>query len=192
MGHRAVFLLGALALVTGCAGVRTGPVSGVHDLLDGQSYRLVVRTDKPEMDRIVAELAYASFKRYLPLTGSPQAEGTVEVYFTTSFAASGEPIAEGTGWGWRSGSTPVPSGAGAGGTAPRTYYDGVMLVVIKDAAGEKLWSGEYRHKGRWSLASASPEAVARISVKKMTEALRQTVMRVRPEAGRSPGGKGAP
>ena len=192
MGKRIAWLLGALAMMAGCSGVRTGPVTDAHALLDGQAYRLVVRTDKPEMDRVAAELAYPAFKRYLPLTDSPQAAGTVEVYFTTSFTASGESLAEGTGWGWRSGSTPVPSGAGAGGTAPRTYYDGVMLVVVKDGSGVKLWSAEYRHRGRWSLASASPEAVARISVRKITEALRQAVMRVRPDAGAPAAGRGAP
>ena len=181
MRRRTPLLLVALALLAGCSSVRTGPVTDAHALLDGQAYRLVVRTDKPEMDRVVGELAFPSFRRYLPLTDSPDAAGTVTVYFTTTFTAGGEPLAQGTGWGWRSGSSPSPSGAGVGGSAPRTYYDGALLVVVKDAAGKTLWSAQYRHKGRWSMASTSPAAVARISVEKVTEALRQAVMRVRPE-----------
>ncbi len=165
-----------LVLLAGCSEIRTTPIADVHALVDGQAYQLLVKTDKPDSDRMVYELAREYLGPCLPLADKEPFTGAVEVLFSSTQAISSTSLSVGyasDGGGWYTGG--AVSGVAVENASPRTYYNGTLIVVVKDATGERLWTADYQHKGRWSASSDSPESVARAGLRQAAEALRRAL-----------------
>ncbi len=174
-----LLILIALAFVlTGCSTLRTVPADDPQALLTTQSYQLKVRADNPDLERAVYDMAMADLKTILPMGKAKGAAGTVAVAFSSRRATASAWGSVGVGRSWYSGVYPPPSGTAADRgiptAGPRTYENGTLLMTIRDAGGQKLWSAEYQLQGRWSLAD-SPEAAARICLRRVTRALRKTL-----------------
>jgi hypothetical protein len=172
-----VLFIAVFGLV-GCSTLRTVPAGDSQSLLATPTYQLKVRADNPDLERTVYAMALADLKPILPIGKEKGAAGTVAVAFSSRHATASAWGSVGVGRSWYSGAYPPPSGAisdrGIPKAGPRTYENGTLLMTIRDADGHKLWSAEYQLKGRWSLAD-SPEAAARICLKKVTAALRKTL-----------------
>lgn len=176
MRLRPLLFVPVLAALAACSELHVTPTADVHAMVDGQAYQLLVKTDKPDSDRMVYELAREVLGPCLPLKEKEPFTGVVEILFSSTQAISSTSLSVGyasDGGGWYSGGS--ATGVAVENASPRTYYNGTLLVVVKNAAGERVWSADYQHKGRWSLSSDSPESVARAGLRKAAEALRRAI-----------------
>jgi len=186
-------LLLMMVALGGCSPLQVTPSSDLHALVTGQGYELMVRSTQPGMNRELYEMAAQSLGSVLPLADKEPFSGSVQVDFAAvqpvasnaySGGTYGGATATTTGVtaGWYSGASPTTAGVPSGAGGARTYFNGVLKVAVKDAAGKVLWSAEYDHKGRWSLQSETPEAVAKASLDRIAQALRMAVAAERPAA----------
>lgn len=168
----------AILCLVGCSTLRTVPSGDPQALLATPSYELRVRADNPDLEREVYDLAMRDLQSVLPIGKEKGAAGTVDIAFSSRPATATAWGTVGTGRSWYSGVYPPPSGAVSDRGIPtpgsRTYENGTLLMTVRDAGGNKLWSAEYQLQGRWSLAD-SPEAAARICMKKVAAALRKAL-----------------
>jgi hypothetical protein len=189
MRYRWIGLFLALAAFAACSPLHVTPSADVHALVTGQAYELMVRANHPELNRTLYDLAAESLGRVLPLSSKAPYTGAVQVDFASDEAVASTAYSAGYGGGagwnagaspatatpganWYPGTSPTTAGMAPGSAGARTYFNGTLKVVVKDAAGKVLWSADYEHKGRWSLQSETPENVARVGLEKMAQALR--------------------
>ncbi len=172
-------ILGCLAFVSlaGCTAVKTGPLADLRSDLEGGSYTLTVKSDVPQLDQqSLYKIAHAELAPLLPIGTNAPHTGEVQVRFSTEQMLSDPAIVQGV-----DGAVATMGGVGATPTVqsggPRIYINGTLLVAIKSDSGKRIWYASYNHDGRFSLA-ATPEDVARLSMKRVAEQLRKDMKAV--------------
>jgi len=152
------------ALLSCGARLEADPLPDAAPLLAGR-YQLLVRTDSPTLDKLVYEAAVRHLGTLLPIVESGPFTGAVELTFSSSTSAA--PIGVGTGVGhtsgdWYSGhSTGVSLGLSTAGAL--TWQNSVMIVLVKDAEGRRLWSATCRHRGSLGFGNSGDNAGERAS-----------------------------
>jgi hypothetical protein len=175
-----------LAAFAGCSSVQTQKAAvPLATIQSTERLQLMVRTGDAVMDKLVYEMAYQQFGGVLPLREKEPYTGTVEITFASSAqsafigtsSTSGSASAYGSGWytgrGYTSGSA-YASGHSTTVTTGSTFQwqNSTMIIVIKKADGERLWSADYGYKGGWELSGwvvNTPEEAARLVTKRLKE-----------------------
>jgi hypothetical protein len=163
LGH--VLLLSILFTV-GCSTMETYQnVGNLQSLRANQNFQVKVQTGNLVMDQLIYELAHRDFGKYLPISEQEPYTGCIEVTFMSSsegaFIGSGTAFATSTAQGnlWYTGSgyaslsatgTTTATGIYSGGTF--TWQNSTMFVSIKDSAGKRLWTADYKYKGGWEVS----------------------------------------
>lgn len=183
LGLLALALL--LAVFTSCSALRAGAGNDLHTVMSGGSYTLAVKTDVPELDPILYEMAAKELEPLLPIGGQGKVAGAVSVAFSVKKVLSDPNVGYSVGsavgtWG-------TSPGDPAASKATRTYLDGMLSVEVRDSSDKVLWSAKYQHKGRFSL-SVTPDEVARLCLKGIASKLRSEMA----NQGISPRGKVTP
>ncbi len=176
-----ILILALLSFIASCSKMRNAMEADPAALLNKSSYRLLVRTDTPEQDKIVYEYAMTTLARVLPIHIHGPYSGTVSVFFSSHQKVSALWGTIGAGRGWYSGGSATNVGVGIGSAGSRTYETATMLVVVKNNAGKRLWYADYSFNGRLTFVS-SPEEAARRSLNKITGILKEELA----QAPRSP------
>lgn len=170
-------------LVSACSTVesRSAPIP-ISQIQHDDRIQLLVRTGNDTMDRLLYEIAYQQFSDVLPLREKEPYTGIMEVTFTSesqsTFVASsnttGTATAIGSGWYNGSGYTGQATATGSSNTVASggsfRWQNSTMLIVIKRADGERLWSADYNYKGGWEMSGwvvNTPEEAARLVTKRL-------------------------
>ena len=175
----------ALALV-GCSSVQTQKAAvPLASIQASERFQLMVRTGDGVMDKLVYEMAYQQFGGVLPLREKEPYTGVVEI----TFASSGQSMFLGTstttgsasayGSGWYTGNGYVGGSAHVTGNSTTVttgstfqWQNSTMIIVIKKADGERIWSADYSYKGGWEMSGwvvNTPEEAARLVTKRLKE-----------------------
>jgi hypothetical protein len=172
--------------LSACSAVKTGTDAGLHELVAGRSYTLTVKSDVPQLEsKTLHTMAVEELGALLPIGADAPVAGEVQVRFSAQRVLSDPNVQYGV-----TGAMDTMGGlsntAGTTASAPRSYLNGTLLVAVRAESGKILWHADYEHNGRFSLA-ATPEEVARLSFKRVVDALRKQME----EAGIAPpkGGK---
>jgi len=145
----------------------------------------MVRTGDGVMDKLVYEMAYQQFGGVLPLCEKEPYTGSVEITFsssgqsafvgtsTTTGSASAYGLCWYTGHGYIGGAAYVTGNATTVTTGSTfQWQNSTMIIVIKKADGERIWSADYSYKGGWEMSGwvvNTPEEAARLVTKRLKE-----------------------
>jgi len=181
-----IFLpLCAALLWSACSTVETSKsTTSLATIREAQRYQLLVRTGDAVLDKLVYEFAFAQFGDVLPLREKEPYTGTMEITFMSSSqsaflgssVATGTAQSSGSGWytsgGYVGGSTVTGTSAAINSGTAFTWQNSSMIMVLKSADGERLWSADYNYKGGWELSGwvvNTPTEAARLVVKRLKE-----------------------
>lgn len=175
-----------ITVLAACSAVKTGTDAGLHQLVAGQSYTLTVKSDVPQLEsKALHTMAVQELGAILPIGADAPVAGEVQVRFAVERVLADPNVGYGV-----TGATNTMAGlnntAATTASAPRSYLNGSLYVAVRSETGKILWHADYEHNGRFSLA-ATPEEVAKLSFKRVVDALRKQME----EAGITPprGGK---
>jgi hypothetical protein len=159
----AAALAASISCLLACgARLEADPILDASSLLAGR-YQLLVRTDSPALDKLVYESALRRLGGIMPLAEAEPYTGAVELSFvsSTGYAPLGLGVGAGRSkGGWYSGhGTALSLGLSTFGNL--SWQNSVMTVVVKGAAGERLWSATCRHRGSLGFGASGDAAGAR-------------------------------
>jgi len=177
--NRFLVIILMLITLTGCSAMQIYSGSqDVQTLLENQAYQLRVRTGNEMMDKAVYEFAFSEFSKYLPIAEKEPYTGTVDVLF---FSTPKTAFFESSGWytedgyvGARGSSFTGDRSVVSGETI--TWQDSTTVVTIKNKDGKKLWSADYKYKGRWELSgfvANTPQEVSRLCIKRIARRMKK-------------------
>jgi hypothetical protein len=136
------------------------------------------------MDRLVYEMVFQKFSDVLHRREKESYTATLEVTFVSSgqsaFVASsntvGSATAQGSGWYMGSGYVGQATATGSSSTLSSggvfEWQSSTMIMVLKRADGERLWSADYGYKGGWEFsgwAVNTPEEAAGLVTKRLRD-----------------------
>lgn len=141
----------------------------------------MVRTGNPVMDQLVYEMAFQQFGDALPLREAEPYTGTMEITFVSSdqSAYMGSSTSIGAtnvlSSGWYTGKghlrgVGVRTSVSSGTTL--IWQNSTMMIVLKKATGERLWSADYNYKGGWEMSGFvvnTPDEAARLVLSRLKE-----------------------
>ena len=148
----------------GCSEMETHPsVESGSQLKASEPFAVVVHSDNG-IAPIVYEYAVEELSPTLRIAENGPAKGRIEISFVSStqsaFVGTSSSYTSGTaiGSGWYSGNTAYYSGqigattntVSSGGSFD--WQNSTMIVVIRDEAGNRLYSADYKYKGGWELS----------------------------------------
>lgn len=175
----------------GCSQMESSKVQDTHSLLNNQRYQIKVRTGNNAMDSIVYEYAYKHFSKVLPVVEKEPYTGSIDVTFgssadgyyvgtTTSYSTTN---ANATAW-YTGGNSAVAYGSSSTNTtgvttgSAVTWQNSTMLVVVRDSAGNRLWTADYKYKGGWEMSGFvvnTAQEAANLCCKRVAEKLKKDI-----------------
>ena len=174
-------------LLSACSEMQTRPaVNSGSDLLTAQPFAVFVQNDNG-IAPIVYEFAVEELGSTVRIAENGPANGRIDITFSSStqsmYIGSASSTSSGyvSGSAWYSGNTTYFSGQGTGTTntiasgSTLDWQNSTMIVVIRDAAGNRLWSADYKYKGGWELSGwvvNTPAEAARLCLQRIDKKLR--------------------
>lgn len=192
----------AVLILCGCSSVdSTRSVTSLADIGKDHRLRLLVQTPSGLTDKLIYEQVYAKFTPALPLVEREPYTGVVEVTFTSntrgyfigSTSSSTQVDVTSTGWydgrgyvdalgtlhvsGTTSGTASATAKTSSVSTSSAVIWqDGIMLMIVKDADGRRIWFGDYKYKGGWEMSGFTvntAEEAGRLLVKRLYDRFRK-------------------
>lgn len=170
-------------ILAACSTVQTRPATVPLAAIQRRDrLQLLVRTGNSTLDQFLYEIVYEQFSDVLPLREKPPYTGTMEVTFTSStqsaFLASSSTVASASaqeaGWYTASGYLGQKTAMGTSSTLSSggtfDWQNSTMLMVVKRADGQRLWTADYDYKGGWELSGwvvNTPEEAARLVAQRL-------------------------
>jgi hypothetical protein len=178
-----------LVMVSSCSTMRTEKSADrFSTLADNQPYQIRVRSGHSIMDRIIYETASLEFGKYLALSKTDSYRGTIEIIFAgisdISFLDSTADLATSSiiGNAWYIGSGYIElSGSDSkhetdsSSASTIMSEDITMRVNIKIAHKKRLWTADYKYKGKLERSlytSDTEEKAAKLCIKRIVKKLK--------------------
>jgi hypothetical protein len=175
-----------LIVFCGCSTVSTRIAPLASQEVSKEKYSILVRTGNPSLDKILHEFAVMEFGQLLNINedeSQVSRSGKLEILFESSSdggllsSSSAVSPADSTATGWYDGdrywggtgyspgtSSELPSGS------MLTWQYSTMLMNLKDANGNRLWSADYEYKGGSDISGFwvnTADEAARLCVKRL-------------------------
>ena len=175
-----------LIILCGCSTVSTRVAPLAPQQASRTRYTILVRTGNPGMDKILQGIAVMEFGQLLNINENEAQMnqcGKLEITFTSTTdggvlgSSSTISSANSTAAGWYDGdrywggtgyasgsSSDMPTGS------MLSWQNSTMLITLKDAAGNRLWTADYEYKGGSDISGFwvnTAEGAAKVCVKRL-------------------------
>ena len=186
MSRTMMLLLTCFTALVGCSEMETHPtVTSAQPLKEAEPFAVMVQTGS-DVAPIVYEYAVEELGKSFRIVENGPAKGRIEITFSSSTqsaffgSSTGYTTGSFNSSGWYSGNrtyysgqlSATTTGISSGGTFD--WQNSTMIVVIRDEAGNRLYSADYKYKGGWELSGFvvnTPAEAAKLCIERIHKKL---------------------